>query len=252
MRLLIFGGTGNLGSEVLRCARAAGHDVDAPDRGECNFLWGYPEKKVDWADAVINCAGVIRRKMANVSLSELFRVNTMAPWDLASMGNRLIHISSDSVFSGVGLVAPTVEAIPDPRDLYDRSKLAGEPMLPNVTVVRTAFVDRDHGLLKDMAERVAAGEKVPGYVNDIFRGCHTSLVAGAIVNMAANPPGGIQHLCMNYSISKYDLLKAAFGAEHVEMTQGPVSTNRALLPTIVLPRLDEWSHLLRAPALATA
>jgi len=166
-------------------------------------------------DVVINCAGIIKQHgMAQTALSYV-RVNALAPYILAELcdhrGARLIHISTDCVFSGhVGHYAE--QDIPDPVDLYDRSKLLGEvTQAPHLTV-RTSFIGLDrfhnHGLsLLDWFIR-QSGE-IEGYTRAIWSGLTTLEVSRNLVLLARRQEvTGLLHLC-GEKISKYELLVLA-------------------------------------------
>ena len=94
-------------------------------------------------DVVINCAGIIKQQGAAQAAMSYIRVNALAPHVLADLcerwGARLIQLSTDCVFSG--RVGHYAEAdIPDPVDLYDRSKLLGEVTRAPHLTVRTSFI----------------------------------------------------------------------------------------------------------------
>ncbi len=79
-------------------------------------------------DAVINAVGIVKQRPAAKEAVESIRINSLLPHELASacteIGARLVHISTDCVFSGLK-GGYTEEDLPDPIDLYGRSKLLG-------------------------------------------------------------------------------------------------------------------------------
>ncbi len=98
------------------------------------------------AEAVLNCIGIVKQidaaKDAIVSIS----INALLPHQLAALcaerGARLIHFSTDCVFSG--RVGPYRDSDPpDPMDLYGRSKLLGEVDRPGCLTLRTSIVGRE-------------------------------------------------------------------------------------------------------------
>jgi len=166
-------------------------------------------------DVVINCAGIIKQKgIAQTPLSYI-RVNALAPYVLADLcerrGIRLIQLSTDCVFSGrKGHYSES--DIPDPIDLYDRSKLLGEVTHAPHLTVRTSFIgfERYHnqGLsLLDWFRRQSGDIK--GYTRAIWSGLTSLELARNLVSLARRPEvTGLLHLC-GEKISKYDLLVLA-------------------------------------------
>ena len=98
----------------------------------------------DWqAQVVLNCIGIIKQSKAASDPLPSIAINSLLPHQLAQIaaarGARLIHFSTDCVFSGRrGNYVEDDE--PDPVDLYGRSKLLGEVTAPNALTL--AHVDR--------------------------------------------------------------------------------------------------------------
>jgi dTDP-4-dehydrorhamnose reductase len=166
-------------------------------------------------DIVINCAGIIKQQGSAQTTLSYIKVNSLVPYILADLcehqGSRLIQLSTDCVFSGrVGQYAET--DIPDPVDLYDKSKLLGEVTHAPHLTVRTSFIGFDlfhnQGLsLLDWFKR-QSGE-IKGYTRAIWSGLTTLEVARDLVLLARRPEvTGLLHLC-GEKINKYELLVLA-------------------------------------------
>ena len=166
-------------------------------------------------DIVINCAGIIKQQGSSQTTLSYIKVNSLVPYILADLcehrGARLIQLSTDCVFSGrVGQYAET--DIPDPVDLYDKSKLLGEVTHAPHLTVRTSFIGFDlfhnQGLsLLDWFKR-QSGE-IKGYTRAIWSGLTTLEVARDLVLLARRPEvTGLLHLC-GEKINKYELLVLA-------------------------------------------
>ena len=104
---------------------------------------------------VVNCIGLVKQRPEAADAAALVRANALFPHQLraacAQRGARLIHISTDCVFSG-DRGGYAEDDRPDPADLYGRSKLAGEPEGEGVLTLRTSMLgrelDRASGLLE--------------------------------------------------------------------------------------------------------
>jgi dTDP-4-dehydrorhamnose reductase len=122
---------------------------------------------------------------------------------------RLIHISTDCVFSGHrGYYSE--DDTPDPIDLYGLSKLLGEiPTAPHLTL-RTSIIgpqlSGSEGLFAwFVAQR---GRSVQGYAKAIFSGLTTLAFAGVLDQVIAAPSAlhGLYHVAAS-PISKDALLR---------------------------------------------
>jgi len=166
-------------------------------------------------DVVVNCAGIIKQQGTAQAAPSYIRVNALAPYILADacerQGARLIQLGTDCVFSGrVGQYTET--DVPDPIDLYDRSKLLGEVTYSPHLTVRTSFIGfdrfRNRGLsLLDWFTR-QSGE-IKGYTRAIWSGLTTLELSRNLILLARRPQvTGLLHLC-GEKISKYELLVLA-------------------------------------------
>lgn len=163
-------------------------------------------------DAVVNSAGVI---IPNVRLApELtFFVNGALPHLLAAhYGERLIHVTTDCVYSGQD-GAPYDETAPaSPRDLYGLSKSMGEPA-DRALVLRTSIIGPEligHQSLLEWL-RSHRGGAVDGYVNHFWNGVTTHQLARSvdrIVEHRADYPAHGRYHVFGSDISKYELLVA--------------------------------------------
>lgn len=128
----------------------------------------FAQVKPDW---VINCAAYNAVDKAEMAVDEAYRVNSLGPELLATecalTGARLVHISSDYVFSGLltGVEANALNetVTPSPLSVYGKSKLAGEQAVLRILgeraiVIRTAWlygVD-GHNFVKTMLRLMTA------------------------------------------------------------------------------------------------
>lgn len=208
MRVLILGARGVLGREVCTAANNIGHDSYWPDKKTLDITDYYDICKCLRAfqpEVVINCAGLVRNR--DYPKSYYISVNGLAPQVLSEdcdlVGSRLIHISTDCVFSGKrGLY--TENDAPDPIDIYGISKRAGEiDRNPHLTI-RTSFIGfGERGLLAWLlAQRYTA----PGYIKSYWNGLTATALSRVIMNVLDKDLYGILHVHSDNVISKYDLL----------------------------------------------
>ena len=233
MRVIVLGAAGMLGHKLLQRLRkdyeVAGTTRDAaPHRLLARVLSGitlYPgveaanlsslERAIDdWrAQVVLNCIGIIKQTKAATDPLPSITVNSLLPHQIAQItaarGARLIHFSTDCVFSGRR--GNYVESdVPDPVDLYGRSKLLGEVAAPNALTLRTSIIGRElrgHLGLIDwfLSQR---GGRINGYVRALYSGLTTVAMADLIARLIRDNPKleGVWQVS-GEPISKFDLLQ---------------------------------------------
>ena len=178
-------------------------------------------------DVVINAIGIVKQLPEADDPIVSITINSLFPHRLAALcreiGARLIHISTDCVFSGhKGLYTEDDE--PDATDLYGRSKLLGEVQSTGCLTVRTSIIGRELGTHLGLVEWLlgSQGQKVKGYVNAIFSGLTTQALAQVLADVVADYPGlsGLYHVSAN-PISKYDLLQLLRAAYKLDVEIEP-------------------------------
>jgi dTDP-4-dehydrorhamnose reductase len=234
MRVIVLGAAGMLGHKLVQRLRTdfevAGtireREPGAELRQSLPRIKLYPEvaannlpslgRAIDeWRpEVVLNCIGIVKQASAASDPLLSITINSLFPHQLAQVsaahGARLIHFSTDCVFSGRH--GNYVEDdVPDPVDLYGRSKLLGElATTPGTLTLRMSIVGRElrgHLGLIDwfLSQR---GRQVSGYANALYTGLTTIATADLIAWLLRAHPKleGLWHVS-GESISKFDLLR---------------------------------------------
>lgn len=153
MRMVITGAGGQVGRLLAGQAAEAGYRVHPLTHRDFDITDPQAaHRQVDAGDIVVNCAAFTNVDAAEADPDTAHAVNAVGPGNLAracaQAGARLIHISTDYVFSGeFGDERHRPYEISDPTgplSVYGRSKLDGElavhAELPEAHVVRTSWV----------------------------------------------------------------------------------------------------------------
>ncbi|MEZ5333255.1 MAG: sugar nucleotide-binding protein [Thermoanaerobaculia bacterium] len=186
-------------------------------------------------DVVVNCVGIVKQRPAARDAYLTVAINAYLPHLLAvrcaERGCRLLHISTDCVFSGAR--GGYVEGDPsDAQDLYGKSKHLGEtaPDETGSLTLRTSIVGRElqrphHGLLEwFLASR---GQTVRGFTRVLFTGLTTLELSRVVQRIIDHHPTlcGLFHVA-GPPISKHDLLGRLRGAWDMDVEirsdDGPV------------------------------
>jgi dTDP-4-dehydrorhamnose reductase len=191
-------------------------------------------------DVVLNCVGVVKQLPQASDPVVAIAINSLFPHQLAAACDRrtvrLIHISTDCVFSG--RLQPPARYVeqddPDAQDLYGRSKLLGEVTDTTALTLRTSIIgtelERSSGLLAWLQSQ--AGKQIQGYRNSIFSGLTTHALVRLLAHVITHAPDlrGLYHLSAE-PITKLDLVshlndQLGLGCS-VQPVDGP-TINRAL------------------------
>jgi dTDP-4-dehydrorhamnose reductase len=135
VRLLVTGGSGLLGSDLIPVAQARGHEVIAPSSTDFDVtnpaaaaqLGAGELGRFDW---VINLAGYTNVDAAETHVQEATELNVIAPGYLGQacsmLGARFLHISTDYVFGGIGHGPYSEDDEVSPVQKYGQTKEEGE------------------------------------------------------------------------------------------------------------------------------
>jgi len=233
MRILVLGASGMLGNAMIRVldehedlevfgtARSSdvgrffpanisqrlmtGVDVENQDALMNAFCQVRPK-------VVINCVGLIKQLAEASDPLRSIPVNALLPHRLARLcgvsGARLVHISTDCVFSGEQ--GGYTESDPsDARDLYGVSKYLGEVHYPDSVTLRTSIIghalNSSNGLIDWFLGQQG---QCRGFTRAVFSGL-PSIVLAQIVRDVIIPDSGLHglyHVAAD-PIAKFDLLK---------------------------------------------
>jgi dTDP-4-dehydrorhamnose reductase len=163
-------------------------------------------------DAVINCVGIIKQLAAAKDPFLSVAINALLPHRLHRLcqatGARLIHFSTDCVFSG--RTGNYTEDDPsDALDLYGRSKFLGETIGEGALTIRSSIIGLELGTTSGLVEWFLSqrGRRIEGYKRAIYSG-FTTLEMARIVRMVLTEHRAVSGTLQVSSdrISKYDLL----------------------------------------------
>ncbi|MDR3409564.1 MAG: SDR family oxidoreductase [Formivibrio sp.] len=163
-------------------------------------------------DVVVNCAGLTKHKPEADDPLASIPINSLMPHRLAGVcklvGARLIHVSTDCVFSGErGRYLESDFA--DARDVYGKSKVFGEVSYSHAITLRTSTIGHElqskYGLLDWFLSQEG---RCNGYTRAIFSGLPTVVFAQVVrdVVIPHSELSGLYHVAAS-PIAKFDLLK---------------------------------------------
>lgn len=257
MRILVLGASGMLGNAMMRVlSEKADWQVYGTIRSEGSkrfFDPGVAERLLSGVDVeqhdalvklfarvrpdvVVNCVGLVKQLADAEDPLVALPLNAMLPHRLARLcelvGARLVHMSTDCVFSGSKGGYRESDA-PDAEDVYGRSKLLGEVAYPHAITLRTSIIGHElqsaHGLVGWF---LSQENQCKGYTKAIFSGFPTVVLAQIVRDVVLPHTGlsGVYHVAAQ-PISKYDLLKLVaevYGKEIEIVPSDQVAIDRSL------------------------
>ena len=195
--ILVLGGHGQLGTELVLQARAANLSLTAAGHNEVDVA---DPKTIARAIAryrpslIVNAAAYNNVDKAETQQAAAIRANSLGPSVVAASAKRaglpMVHISTDYVFDGTKCGA-YVESDPTaPLGVYGRTKAAGEAAvrsaLPRHVILRTSWLygEFGHNFLKTMLRLARERDELRVVADQ--RGCPTSTrdLADAILAVA--------------------------------------------------------------------
>ncbi|WP_067168640.1 SDR family oxidoreductase [Microtetraspora niveoalba] len=218
MRTLIVGGSGLLGRELVRQCRAGGHEVAATYLTRPGETPGVTWSPLDLRrredvhalidavrpELVVNAA----YRQADWTTTAVGAANVALA--VSRAGGRLVHVSSDAVFSGAA-VHYDETCVPDPITPYGAAKAAAETAVgaisPAAVVARTSLIIGDgdspqEALVRSLATGGSSGAL---FTDDVRCPVHVADLAAALLELAASEYRGIHHVAGADAVSRYEL-----------------------------------------------
>lgn len=183
-------------------------------------------------DVVINCVGLIPHTNSNVEA--FYKVNRDFPKELSKSCNKMIHITTDCVFSGNTSTSYTETSPHDAVSDYGMSKSQGEQI--NATIIRTSIIGEETNNKKSLIEWVKSnkGDEIDGYTNHYWNGVTSEELSRIIYKIISENMYwiGVRHIFSPETVSKYELVSMinevyALGIK-INPKETPTSINRSL------------------------
>ena len=244
MRILITGGSGQLGREwvdylnrkEVEFISLPSADLDVTDHSDTNRVLDNLRP-----DLIINCAAYTKVDQAEDEPDKAHRVNASAVHNLADYCARknikIVHFSTDYVFPGT---TEDMQTYPEgysedsnkkPINVYGESKLAGEEAIQesgcDFLLIRVSWLCGKYGsnFVKTML-KLAEDRNELKVVNDQF-GCPT-FAKNVVENtwqLIENNKQGVFHITSKGKITWYDFAAEIFKQAGIEISLEPVDSS---------------------------
>ncbi|KXZ16988.1 dTDP-4-dehydrorhamnose reductase [Bacillus nakamurai] len=235
-KVLVTGAAGQLGRELCRQLKQAGYEVIALTKAMMNIS---DQRSVRHSfshykpDIVVNTAAYTSVDQCETELDKAYLINGIGAYytvlEAEQIGARVIHISTDYVFSGRGTEPYKEDDPPEPGTIYGKSKKLGEELIrltgKNHTIVRTSWVygSGGHNFVNTMLKLADTRDQVRVVSDQIGSPTYTKDLAETVIQLFDSPPG-TYHAANAGICSWYEFAKAIMEESGRKTAVLPVST----------------------------
>ena len=238
MIVLVTGANGMLGQDLCPILEDEGFDVIETDINSLDITKKKQAEEIikeNKPDYIIHCAAYTNVDAAEDDKEKAFEINELGTKNLAEICKKynitLVYISTDYVFDGTKKEKYTPDDMPNPINIYGKSKFAGEKAVETVCdkyyIVRTGWLYGHHG--KNFVETmISLKDKEELKVVDDQTGCPTWTVelANGIVSLIEDAAlFGIYHICGSGQTTWYEFAKKIFEICNFKVNLKPCTTN---------------------------
>ena len=209
MKWLITGADGQLGRSLretlkvqgIECIALSKSDLDISDTSRTEALFSELKPGI-----VLNAAAYTNVERAEADQIEAFKINAIGASNVAQASKivraKLVHFSTDYVFSGRRNLPWEVGDLTEPQSIYGKSKLAGEIEVSTIypegsLIIRTAWLYSKYGrnFYKTILNLALKDQNAINVVADQFGQptCAIDLASLVVSAISKDLPPGIYH-----------------------------------------------------------
>lgn len=240
--IMVTGWLGQLGSELFDIAgNYPQFEFNFSDKDEMDLM--NAEQITSFFEQLkpayfISCGAYTAVDKAETDREIALAINADAPGTIAALcsqyNTKLIHISTDYVFSGNSTEPYKEDDVTDPVNFYGYSKLLGEKLVlqnnDNTIVIRTSWVYSTYGnnFVKTMLRLMGSRPEISVVSDQVGSPTYARDLAAAIMAIVTNPSGefttGVYHFSNDGIISWYDFAVAIKEIKHLNCIVHPIPT----------------------------
>ncbi|MFT4901327.1 MAG: dTDP-4-dehydrorhamnose reductase [Lentimonas sp.] len=235
MKILLTGASGLLGNAYAEAAIRRGHEITAiynttqPSASGIKSLIRMDLSTTEdltsvclklWPDVIVNCAAISSPDQVDADPKLAERVNVALPRLLAQIsthiGARLLHISTDMVFDGLGDTAYRSTDMPAPTTLYGQTKLMAErevlehnpedPVVLRIPILMGNSPGGRRSVHEKLLFAIQAGQRPQLFCDEIRQPCSADNVAEVLLELTERRDlHGIFHWAGAETLSRYEM-----------------------------------------------
>jgi dTDP-4-dehydrorhamnose reductase len=243
MRILVFGGWGQLGSDLL-VAAGTNHEIVRPRHSDVDITNAAAVEAMIRSvrpDSIVNAAAYHRLDQTELHPDRAFAVNAVGARNVSRAGaasnTRCVYVSTDYVFDGENPSGYTEDAPVGPLNVYGASKAAGEWLVssidPHAIIVRGSALFGHAGssgkggnFVENMLAKAAAGEQIR-VVEDQFitPTCTRDMAERILLLLDIGVSSGIYHAVNSGFCTWFEFCRTILNAAGLEADLAPRKTS---------------------------
>lgn len=238
MKVLVTGVNGQLGHDVVKELEKRGYEAVGVDRKEMDLTSTQQIKECIEnvnPEAIIHCAAYTAVDKAEEEEELCRRVNAIATKEIAECAKKLdipmIYISTDYVFDGTKDGEYTEEGIPNPINVYGKTKYEGEvyvqELLEKYYIVRISWVFGENGNnFIDTMLRLSKDRDEINVINDqVGSPTYTKDLALLLVDMIETDKYGVYHATNEGYCTWYEFAKEIFRISNIDILVNKINAS---------------------------
>ena len=237
MKVLVTGVGGQLGYDVIRELKKRNIDCIGADREDfdiTNFERTYEFITRYMPDAVIHCSAYTSVDKAEYESELCYLVNAVGTENIANIckviGAKMLYISTDYVFDGTKKGFYEVSDVPNPVNVYGKTKFEGEKVVQNILekyfIVRIswAFGINGENFVKTMLRLGKERKELNVVADQIGSPTYTADLAPLLVDMVLTDKYGIFHATNEGECSWAEFAEEIFKIAKFDISINHIST----------------------------
>ena len=219
MKILVTGSDGQLGSELMEQLEKSSQNIDLCKSTISDFdITDYDKTKnyiLDFSpDLIINCAANTNVDDCEKNIDLAYRVNAIGSRNVALSANicdaSLVYISTDYIFDGSKNRPYNEFDIPNPLNIYAKTKLAGECFVKDFThkfyIIRTSWLygKNGHNFVKTILKLAKKDSELKVVDDQIGSPTDAKSLASQIIKIIDRGPYGTYNVSCNGYCSWYE------------------------------------------------
>jgi dTDP-4-dehydrorhamnose reductase/dTDP-4-dehydrorhamnose 3,5-epimerase len=237
LKFMVTGVNGQLGHDVVLKLKEMNIGVVAPRRDEFDLTNREQVQRYiieEKPDVIIHCAAYTAVDKAEDESDLCYSINVEGTRAVAEAAReidaKVVYVSTDYVFDGLGLEPHSEEKEPNPVNYYGYTKEQGEKIvkveLDNYFIVRTSWVYGKNGnnFVKTMLKLAETRSEISVVSDQIGSPTYSKDLAEFIINLVKTNQYGIYHGVNEGYCSWYEFAKAIFEKAGIEIKINPITT----------------------------
>jgi dTDP-4-dehydrorhamnose reductase/dTDP-4-dehydrorhamnose 3,5-epimerase len=237
LKFMVTGVNGQLGHDVMTQLKDMDYNVIAPRRDEFDLTIIEQVKKYiieEKPDVIIHCAAYTAVDKAEDEKDLCYSVNVEGTRAVAEAANevnaKVVFISTDYVFDGLGQEPHSEEKEPSPINYYGYTKEQGEKIVRELIdkhfVVRTSWVYGLYGnnFVRTMLKLAESRNEINVVSDQIGAPTYTKDLAEFVVNLVQTKRYGTYHGVNEGCCSWHEFAESIFKKSGINMIVNPIST----------------------------